>query len=185
MLVHGNRPLSGKTTIRSPLLGTYQVDTPGNPLSNGGRQHTHRVDLRGMTCTCGKWEAYKISCSHVIAICAKYKHDAQQFIDPCSSVTHRYHSYEPVFQLLKDRLAWPDPEETRVVMPNPQLIRNKGRPKSTRIRNEMDENDRELLTSLWIENGPKSRCGLCHQEGHNRRTCPTQNAESTSGGAAS
>ncbi|KAK9986732.1 hypothetical protein SO802_031683 [Lithocarpus litseifolius] len=72
----------------------YQVDTPGNPLSNRGRQHTHRVDLRGMTCTCGKWEAYKILCSHVIAIYAKYKHDAQQFIDPCYSVTHRYHSYD-------------------------------------------------------------------------------------------
>ena len=100
-------------------------------------------------------------------------------------MSHRFHSYEPVFQPLKDRLAWPDPEETRVVMPNPHLIRNKGRPKSTRIRNEMDENDRELPTSLWIENGPKSRCGLCRQEGHNRRTCPTRNAESTSGGAAS
>nr|POF11065.1 hypothetical protein CFP56_76579 [Quercus suber] len=159
----------------------------GNPLTDGGGQHTHRVDLRSMTCTCGKWEALKIPCSHVIAICAKHKHDAQQFIDPCYSVSHRYHTYEPVFQPLKDRLAWPDPEETRVVMPNPRLIRKKGQPKSTRICNEMDEddNDRELPGSLWIENGPKSRCGLCHQEGHNRRTCPTRNVESTSGGDVS
>ena len=142
----------------------------------------HRVDLRGMTCTCGKWKAYKIPCSHVIAICAKYKHDAQQFFDPCYSMSHRYHSYELVFQSLKDRLAWPDPEETRLVMPNLRLIRNKGRPTSTRIWKEMDENDRELPSSLWIQNGPKSRCGLCHQEGHNCRTCPTRNAESTSGG---
>lgn len=143
------------------------------------------VDLWGMTCTCGKWGAYKILCSHVIAICAKYKHDAQQFIDPCYSVFERYHSYEPVFQILKDRLAWPDLEETRLLMSNLRLIRNKGRPVSTRIRNEMDKNDTELSTSLWIENGLKSRCELCCQEGHNRRTCPTQNAESTSGGAAS
>ena len=113
----------------------YQVDISGNPLSNGGRQHMHRVDLRGMTCTCGKWEEYKILCSHIIAISAKYKHDAQQFIDPCYSVSHRYHNYKPVFQLLKDRLAWPDLEETRLVMPNPRLIRNKGRPVSTRIHN--------------------------------------------------
>nr|POE73185.1 hypothetical protein CFP56_58680 [Quercus suber] len=72
-------------------------------------------------------------------------------------------------------------------MHNPRLIWNKGWPKSTRIRNEMDkdDNDRELLSSLWIENGPKSRCGLCRQEGHNHRTYPTQNAESTSGEAAS
>ncbi|KAK9998228.1 hypothetical protein SO802_017831 [Lithocarpus litseifolius] len=109
----------------------FKVDTLGNPLSNGGRQHTHKVDLQGMTYTYGKWEAYKIPCSHVIAICAKYKHDAQQFIDPCYSVTHRYHSYKPVFQPLKDKLAWPEPEETRVVMPNPRLIWNNGRPKLT------------------------------------------------------
>ena len=75
----------------------YQVDTPNNPLSNGGGQHMHRVDLQGMTCTCGKWKAYKIPCSHVIAICAKYKHDAQQFFYPCYSMSHRYHSYELVF----------------------------------------------------------------------------------------
>ena len=85
---------------------------------------------------------------YVIAICAKYKHGAQQFIDPCYSVTHRYHSYEPVFQPLKDRLAWPDPEETRLMMPNPRLISNKGWLVSTLIRKEMDEDDKELLSSL-------------------------------------
>ncbi|XP_023928130.1 uncharacterized protein LOC112039455 [Quercus suber] len=137
-------------TRMSAQAQIYQVDTPGNPLNGGGRQHTHRVNLQSMTCMCRKWEALKIPCSHVIAICAKYKHDAQQFFDPCYSVTHRYHSYEPVFQPLKDRLEWPDPEETRRVMPNPRLIWNKGRPKFTHIRNEMDEddNDRELLSSL-------------------------------------
>ena len=36
-------------------------------------------------------------------------------------------------------------------MPNPQLIREKGRPKSMKIRTEMDDEDRELPTSLWIE----------------------------------
>ena len=67
-------------------------------------------------------------------------------------------------------------------MPNPRLIHEKGRPKSTRIHNEMDDDDRELPTSLWIENGPKSKCGLCRQEGHNRRRCLTRNVESTSYG---
>nr|POE44659.1 hypothetical protein CFP56_78169 [Quercus suber] len=72
-------------------------------------------------------------------------------------VSERYQSYEPIFQPLKDRLEWPEPAERRKVMPNPRLIREKGRPKSTRIRNEMDDEDRELPTSLWIENGPKSK----------------------------
>ena len=67
-------------------------------------------------------------------------------------------------------------------MPNPRLIREKGWPKSIRICNEMDDDDRELTTSLWIENGPKSKCGLCRQEGHNRRRCLTRNVESISYG---
>ena len=92
----------------------------------------------------------------------------------------RYHSYEPIFQPLKDKLEWPEPQERRIVMPNLRLIREKGRPKSTRIRNEMDDGDRELPTSLWIENGPKSKCGLCRQEGHNCRRCSTRNVESIS-----
>nr|POE78930.1 hypothetical protein CFP56_46098 [Quercus suber] len=119
-------------------------------------------------------------------IVTQLKCNNRNVLETCT-VSHRYHTYELVFQPLKDRLAWPDPEETRVVIPNPRLIQKKGWPKSTRIRNEKDEddNDRELPGSLWIENGPKSRCGLCHQEGHNRRTCPTRNAESTSGGDAS
>ena len=81
-------------------------------------------------------------------------------------MSKRYHNYEPIFQPLKDRLKWPDLEERRIVMPNPSLIWEKGRPKSTRIRNEMDDEDKELPTSLWIENGPKSKCRLCRQEGH-------------------
>ena len=135
------------------------------------------------TCTCGKWEANKIPCSHLIAVCAKYNQDATEFMDHFYGVEERYHSYEPIFQSLKDRLEWLEPRERRIVMPNPRLILEKGRPKSTRIHNEMDDNDRELPTFLWIENGPKSKCGLCRQEGHNRRRCPTQNAESTSHGA--
>ena len=46
---------------------------------------------------------------------------------------------EPISQPLKDRLEWLDSKERRLVMPNPLLIREKGRPKSMRIRNEMDE----------------------------------------------
>ena len=153
----------------------YTVETQSSLLNTGGGAHTHRVSLVDKTCTCGKWEANKIPCSHLIAVCAKYNHDATKFMDRFYRVEERYHSYKPIFQPLKDRLEWPEPQERRIMMPNPRLIREKGRPKSTRIRNEMDDEDRELPTLLWIENGPKLKCGLCRQEGYNRRTCPTRN----------
>ena len=158
------------------------METQSSLLNIGEGAHTHRVSLVDRICTCGKWEANKIPCSHLIAVCAKYNHNATEFMDRFYRVEEWYHSYKPIFQPLKDRLEWPKPQERRIVMSNPRLIREKGRPKSTRIRNEMDDDDRELPTSLWIGNGPKSKCGLCHQEGHNCRRCPTRNVESTSCG---
>nr|POE64202.1 hypothetical protein CFP56_74848 [Quercus suber] len=140
------------------------------------------VSLMDKTCTCGKWEANKIPCSHLIAVCAKYNHDALEFMDRFYHVEEWYHRYEPILQTLKDRLEWPEPVKRRIVISNPRLIQEKGQPKSTRICNEMDDKDRELPTSLWIENGPKLKCGLCRQEGHNHRRCPTWNVESTSRG---
>ena len=139
----------------------YTVETQSNLLATGRGDHTYRVDLVEMTCTCGKWEAYKIPCSHLIVVCVKYNHDAMEFMDRFYRMSERYQSYEPIFQPLKDRLEWLDLEERRTVMPNSRLIREKGLPKSTRICNEMDDDDRKLPTSLWIENGPKSKCGLC------------------------
>ena len=153
----------------------YIVETQSSLLNTSKGDHTHRVSLMDMTCTCSKWEANKIPCSHLIAVCAKHNHDATEYMDRFYRVEERYDRYEPIFQPLKDRLEWPEPVERRTVMLNLQLIREKGRLKSMRICNEMDDEDRELPISLWIENGPKLKCRLCCQEGHNRRTCTTRN----------
>ncbi|KAK9991484.1 hypothetical protein SO802_026469 [Lithocarpus litseifolius] len=116
-------------------------------------------------------------------ICIRYRHDAKQYIDPCYNVDALFRSYAPVFPALKDRLSWPDPNETRKVLPN--LIREKGRPVSTRIRNEMDEGGKRPRTTPWKEGGgQKVQCGLCDQEGHNRRICHKLNEAPTSGGLA-
>ena len=127
------------------------METQSSLLNTGGGAHTHRVSLIDMTCMCGKWEANKIPCSHLIAVCAKHNHDATEYMDHFYHMKERYHSYELIFQPLKDRLEWPEPEERRIVMPNPQLIHRKGWPKSMKIHKEMDDEDRELPTSLWIE----------------------------------
>ncbi|XP_057758259.1 uncharacterized protein LOC130978852 [Arachis stenosperma] len=57
---------------------------------------------------------------------------------------------------------WP-PYAGPTVIPDPSMRRaSEGRPRSTRIRTNMDEAD---------PNRPK-RCGLCRQPGHTRRSCP-------------
>ena len=55
--------------------------------------------------------------------------------------------------MLKDRLLWPDPEETQRVLPNPRLIQEKGRPILTQNRNEMDEGGKWPRTTPWKEGG--------------------------------
>ena len=117
---------------------SYQVDTPHNPRTVGGGDHTHGVNLLQRTCTCQKWKLYKIPYSHVIVICIRYQHDAEQYINPCYGVNALFRDYAPVFPALKDKLSWSNAEETRRVFPNPWLIREKGRLVSTRIRIKMD-----------------------------------------------
>ena len=146
-----------RMTRLSAQQQSYQVDTPHNPGSAGKGYHTHGVNLLQRTCTCEKWKLYKIPCSHVIAICSRYQHDAEQYIDPCYSVNALFSSYAPVFPVLKDRLSWLNPEETWRVILNPRLIQEKGCLVSTRIRNEMDEGGKWPRTTLWKEGG-----GICN-----------------------
>ena len=52
--------------------GLFEVRTPINPKSAYRGNHRHQVNMRASTCSCQKWQVYKIPCSHVIAVC-KYQ----------------------------------------------------------------------------------------------------------------
>ena len=87
----------------------------------------------------------------------------------------------------KSQSLWRDPIGPKW-LPNPALLRAKGRPVKSRIRNEMDgvrNKDREpgwrREDADLIESQPKQTCGLCHASGHNRRKCPQSRGASTSG----
>ena len=74
------------------------------------------------------------------------------------------------FSAIANANYWPEYNGPRI-RPYPQLRRAvEGRPVSTRIRNEMDA----------VELRPSKQCGLCKQEGHTRRRCPTQSSSSSS-----
>ncbi|XP_075665165.1 uncharacterized protein LOC142634789 [Castanea sativa] len=93
-----------RMTKLSAQQQSYQVDTPHNPGTAGHGDHTHGVNLLQRTCTCQKWKSNKIPCSHDIAVCIRYRHDAEQYIDLCYSVDALFRSYAPIFPALKDRL---------------------------------------------------------------------------------
>ncbi|KAH1199151.1 hypothetical protein GmHk_18G052579 [Glycine max] len=88
-----------------------------------------------------------------------------QYIDVVYTKEHILKAYSAQWWPLGNEAAIPPSDEAWTLIPDPTTIYAKGRPKSTRIRNEMD----------WIEpSDHRQKCSRCGVEGHNRRRCPMQ-----------
>ena len=120
----------------------YQVVTPYNDHRGGGGSHSHEVHVFARTCGCRKWQNLKIPCSHAIKILQGLYLDATNYINPCYSLNNAIHTYSHHFVVPKSESLWRDVRGPRWV-PNPQLLRAKGLPMKSRIRNEMDGVQRE------------------------------------------
>ncbi|RVX23680.1 hypothetical protein CK203_000755 [Vitis vinifera] len=131
--------------------------------SSGGR--THRVNLREHVCTCGKTLIYGFPCSHILAACHFRSIDFRSFVQHYYTIQSYFSTWAPLFNPIHNEYEWP-PYVGPVIVPADSMKRlSGGRPKSTRLHNEMDV--REGKTSVT--------CGLCKQSGHNRRSCPNKN----------
>ena len=121
------------------------------------------VNLKEETCTCGKWEINKFPCSHVLSACAYLHLNSSQFVHRYYSIVEYSLTWASEFSPLPHEAYWPPCSTT--LLPNSDSIRNeRGRPRSTRLRNGMD-----------IKEGKKTnRCGICRQGGHNQQTCPSR-----------
>ncbi|XP_058749008.1 uncharacterized protein LOC131621962 [Vicia villosa] len=121
----------------------------------------YRVLLEERWCDCGKFQAFRMPCSHVIATCAHSHLDALALLSPIYKFETLLHVYNNGFAVVAKEDYWPA-YEGEIVWHNDQMRRNKkGRPKSKRITTEMDE-----LNKL------ERKCGLCRQVGHNKKNCP-------------
>ena len=163
--------------------GVYQVVTPYNDHRGGGGNHSHEVHVFARTCGCGKWQNIKIPYSHAIKVLQGLRLDATTYVDPCYSLENVIHIYAHQFVVPKSKSLWMDDHGPRW-MPDPQLLRAKGRPVKSRIRNEMDRVRRERGSRREDPDLRKiqsrQRCGMCHEEGHNCRRCPNSYGASTS-----
>ena len=131
--------------------------------SSGGR--THRVNLREHVCTCGKTLIYGFPCSHILAACHFRSIDFRSFVQHYYTIQSYFSTWAPLFNPIHNEYEWP-PYVGPVIVPADSMKRvSGGRPKSTRLHNEMD-----------VREGKNSvTCGLCKQSGHNRRSCPNKN----------
>ena len=119
------------------------------------------VNLEQKSCSCGKWEAFKYPCSHVLGACAKLSLNSWQYIDRCYSIVAYCDTWASEFLPVPHQAYWPQ-SLFGELLPNIELLRNKkGRPRSTRLRNGMDIKERRSA----------NLCGICKQSGHNRKKC--------------
>ncbi|XP_025678093.1 uncharacterized protein [Arachis hypogaea] len=132
---------------------------------------SYRVSLGSQTCDCGYFQALHFPCPHTLACCAYSRVTWQPYVHPVYRLSSVFSVYQMGFTLPIPEGFWP-PYDEPTVIPDPSMRRaREGRPRSTRIRTNMDEAD---------PNRPK-RCGLCRQPGHTRRSCPQAGGPSHAG----
>ncbi|KAH1250389.1 hypothetical protein GmHk_05G013553 [Glycine max] len=142
----------------------FEVEESFNPITQRGGQKW-AVNLNDRHCQCGRYSALHYPCSHIIAACGYVSMNYYQYIDVVYTNEHILKAYSAQWWPLGNEAAITPSDDAWTLIPDPTTIRAKGRPKSTRIRNEMD----------WVEPSEhRTKCSRCGAEGHNRRRCPMQ-----------
>ncbi|XP_039122070.1 uncharacterized protein LOC120258686 [Dioscorea cayenensis subsp. rotundata] len=97
-------------------------------------------------------------CRHVLAACSHIHLHWEEYVDNVYRLQTVFNVYRKEFEPVSNERYW-NPYNGPRLHPNITMRRpTKGRPKSTRIRNEMDIR----------EDVQRKRCGLCRNEGHSR-----------------
>ncbi|XP_058223060.1 uncharacterized protein LOC131332780 [Rhododendron vialii] len=120
---------------------TYEVQTPMNRTSPYKGNHRHSVDMINRTCSCNKFQQWKMSCSHVLATCMFMNTSPFKYFSDVWSLKSIIQMYgSQPFRPPRDKAYWPESIGPTII-PDRERIRGRGRPQITRFRNEMD----------WIE----------------------------------
>ncbi|XP_061371643.1 uncharacterized protein LOC133314212 [Gastrolobium bilobum] len=141
----------------------FEVEEPYNPITQKGG-YSLSLYLNERKCQCGKFQAFKYPCSHVRAVCLKMGMTYDNFVDPCYSIHNINKVYASPWFPIGNEEAIP-PYNGSILLPDANRVRAKGRPKRTRIHNEMDHIE---------SSSSRSKCGVCGRIGHNRWSCPAR-----------
>ncbi|XP_040967943.1 uncharacterized protein [Gossypium hirsutum] len=151
--------------LYSRNLETFRV-TEYISRRSGIPPRSYGVDLRNRRCEYGMFQALRYLYAHVVAACATYSLNVEQYIDDVYKLERTLRIWGNEFPVLRDISTWEVQSPAFEMLPDRSLRRRvKGRPTITRIRNDMDV--REQVD-------PK-RCTICRTVGHNRSKCPHGN----------
>ena len=135
--------------------GVYKVVTQRHVDGKGG--HTHTVHYYKHVCSCGKWQMYRLPCSHALDVCRRRYDNPHDIVHQVHHTRTFFDQYSGKFVPMAHSDYWSDPGWK--LQPNPTCFvsQRRGRIRASRIRNEQDERDPDK---------PR-RCSICHQIGHN------------------
>ncbi|KAL5164825.1 hypothetical protein HKD37_18G050070 [Glycine soja] len=115
----------------------FEVEETFNPIRQRGGQKW-AVNLNGHHCQCRRYSALHYPCSHIITACGYVSMNYYQYIDVVYTNEHVLKAYSAKWWPLGNEAAIPPSDDAWTLILDPTTIRAKGRPKSTRIRNEID-----------------------------------------------
>ncbi|KAL5148361.1 hypothetical protein HKD37_13G035410 [Glycine soja] len=143
----------------------FEVEEAFDPMTQRGGQKW-AVNLNERYCQYGQFTTYHYPCSHIIVACSTVSINFYQYIDVVYTNDYILRAYSTQWWPLGNDDAILPSDESWTLVPDPSFIRDKkGRPRSRRLRNEMD----------WREpSQTRYKCGRCGTIGHNRRNCSLQ-----------
>ena len=157
--------------VNASLLLTVSVGTNYCVVRDGllNTRVSYTEDRSDMICFCGTYRDTGMPCPHMIAVAAKIGTECKNLISPIYSIEHYRDIFncESTFNPIDVDLS-ELPKSPKLSLPI--LKPTKGRPEAHRFVSALEKatSGRSAESS-----GAKRvvRCGLCHQEGHNKATC--------------
>ena len=132
-----------------------------------------KVDEKERTCSCRAWQLSGIPCQHGIAVIYFLHKEPYEYLSRWYSKEVFMSAYNHYIQSMNGMDQWPATEYQKPLPPIKR--RMPGRPPHKRKR-DASEDDGKNRTRI-SRKGQTNHCTLCHQTGHNQRSCPKKPAE--------
>ncbi|KAL6323216.1 hypothetical protein AAG906_029223 [Vitis piasezkii] len=142
---------SHEVVLYDHFQGLFHVKANKGSKKTSSSGRTYHVNLRENGCTCGKTLIYGFPCSHILAACHFRLIDFRSFVQHYYSMQSYFSTWAPLFNPIHNEYEWSSCVGPVIVLVDSMKRVLGGRPKSTRLHNEMDV--REGKTSVTF--------GLC------------------------
>ncbi|XP_042005860.1 uncharacterized protein LOC121754591 [Salvia splendens] len=147
-------------------IGHYQIRSRPR-VEKGQAKGNNRQDVEFMDskCSCGKWQMWRVPCSHACTVARDRGNSMFELIDKHNhKATWEAQYYGVSFQAPRHEDYWANPGWKLRITPEQLLPRKRGRGRTRRIPNQMDVRE---------EDEPRAprKCRNCGVDGHDRRNC--------------